>query len=161
MKRDHKRLLSKSSALAGVAQWIERGLQTKGAPVLLPVGAHAWVAGQVPSWGPRERQPTLLSVCSLRVHFNEEHRPRTRKILSPVSFRIFFVLFYCLLLITNLSMKACKSRVPWQGQRGLALARWLCGLGAWSQHPKIVGLIPGQAMYRSQPMCASLSGTAN
>ena len=38
-------------ALAGVAQWIEHGLQTKGALVRFPVRAYAWVAGQVPSGG--------------------------------------------------------------------------------------------------------------
>ena len=37
--------------LAGVAQWIEHGLQTKGSLVRFPVRAHAWVAGQVPSGG--------------------------------------------------------------------------------------------------------------
>ena len=46
-------------ALAGVAQWIERGLQTKGLPVRFPIRAHAWVAGQVPSGGPHERQPNI------------------------------------------------------------------------------------------------------
>ena len=35
--------------LACVAQWTERGLQTKGWPVQFPVQAQAWVAGQVPS----------------------------------------------------------------------------------------------------------------
>ena len=34
-------------ALAGVAQWIEHGLLSKGSQVRFPVGAHAWVAGQV------------------------------------------------------------------------------------------------------------------
>ena len=37
--------------LAGVAQWIERGLQTKGSLVRFPVRVHASVAGQVPSGG--------------------------------------------------------------------------------------------------------------
>ena len=36
-------------ALAGVAQWIERGLWTKGSPVRFPVRAHAWFSGQIPS----------------------------------------------------------------------------------------------------------------
>ena len=36
-------------ALAGEAQWIEHGLQTKGSPVQFPVRAHARIAGQVPS----------------------------------------------------------------------------------------------------------------
>ena len=40
-----------SRTLAGVAQWIERGLQTTGLPVRFPVRAHAWIAGQVPSGG--------------------------------------------------------------------------------------------------------------
>ena len=42
---------NKLCALAGVAQWIECGLQTKGLPVRFPVRAHAWVAGHVPSGG--------------------------------------------------------------------------------------------------------------
>ena len=45
-------------ALAGVAQWIEHGLRTKGSLVRFPVKAHAWVAGQVPS-RPCERQPHI------------------------------------------------------------------------------------------------------
>ena len=47
------------SALAGVAQWIEHGLQTKGLLVRFPVRAHAWVAGPGPRWGPHERQPHI------------------------------------------------------------------------------------------------------
>ena len=46
-------------ALAGVAQWIERGLQTKKLPVRFPVRAHVWVAGPGPHWGPHERQPHI------------------------------------------------------------------------------------------------------
>ena len=38
-----------NTALAGVAQWIERGLQIKGSLARFPVGTHAWVAGQVPT----------------------------------------------------------------------------------------------------------------
>ena len=38
-------------ALAGVAQWIEHGLQTKGSLVLFPVRAHTWIVVQVPSVG--------------------------------------------------------------------------------------------------------------
>ena len=38
-------------ALAGVAQWIEHRLQTKGSPLRFPVRAHVWVAGQVPTRG--------------------------------------------------------------------------------------------------------------
>ena len=38
-------------ALAGVAQWTEHRLQTKGSQVQIPVRAHAWVAGRVPSGG--------------------------------------------------------------------------------------------------------------
>ena len=38
-------------ALAGIAQWIECGLRTKGLLVRFPVRAHAWVAGQAPSGG--------------------------------------------------------------------------------------------------------------
>ena len=48
------------SALAGVAQWIERGLRTKEAPVRFPVGSHAWVAGQVPSGGHVRGNHTLM-----------------------------------------------------------------------------------------------------
>ena len=42
------------SALAGVAQWLSAGLQTKGLPVQFLVRAHAWVAGQVPCGGTQE-----------------------------------------------------------------------------------------------------------
>ena len=35
--------------LAGVAQWIEHQMQTKGLLVPFPFRAHAWVVGQVPS----------------------------------------------------------------------------------------------------------------
>ena len=38
-------------ALAGVAQWIELGLGTKGSLVRFTVRARAWVAGQVPRMG--------------------------------------------------------------------------------------------------------------
>ena len=47
----HRELKISGAALAGVAQWNEQGLRTKGSPVQFPVGAHAWVAGQVPQWG--------------------------------------------------------------------------------------------------------------
>ena len=46
--------------LPGVAQWIEHGLQTKGSPVLSPVRAHVWVAGQVPSRGHTRGNHTLM-----------------------------------------------------------------------------------------------------
>ena len=45
-------------ALAGVAQWIECRLRTKGLPVQFPVRAYAWVAGQVPI-RQCERQPHI------------------------------------------------------------------------------------------------------
>ena len=35
------------------------GLWTKGSLVQLLIGAHAWVAGQVPSEGAREKQPHI------------------------------------------------------------------------------------------------------
>ena len=38
---------------------LSASLQTKGSPVQFPVRAHAWVAGQVPSWGVCERQPHI------------------------------------------------------------------------------------------------------
>ena len=47
-------------ALAGVAQWIEHGLGTKGSPVQFPVRAHAWVAGQVPNGGHVRGNHTLM-----------------------------------------------------------------------------------------------------
>ena len=48
------------SVLACVAQWIERGLGTKGLPGQFPVRAHAWVAGQVPSGGYVRGNHTLM-----------------------------------------------------------------------------------------------------
>ena len=47
-------------ALDGVAQRIERGLQTKASPVPFPVRAHAWVAGQIPSRGCVRGNHTLM-----------------------------------------------------------------------------------------------------
>ena len=47
-------------SLAGVAQWIERGLQSKGSQVQFPVRAHAWVAGQVLSGGYVRGNHTLM-----------------------------------------------------------------------------------------------------
>ena len=38
-----------SIALVGVAQWIERGLWTKGSLVRFLVRSHTWIVGQVPS----------------------------------------------------------------------------------------------------------------
>ena len=46
-----------SWALAGIAQWTERRLRTKGLLVQFPVGAYTWVVGQVPQVGAHERQP--------------------------------------------------------------------------------------------------------
>ena len=47
-------------ALAGVAQWIEHRLQTKGLPVRFPVKAHAWVEGQVHSGSHMRGNHTLI-----------------------------------------------------------------------------------------------------
>ena len=50
-----KRLLKiRYFSLAGVAQWIEHRLRTKGSPVRFPVRAHAWVAGRSPVRATRE-----------------------------------------------------------------------------------------------------------
>ena len=49
-----------NNALAGVAQWIERRLWTKGSPARFPVRAHAWVGGQVPSGGHGRGNHTLM-----------------------------------------------------------------------------------------------------
>ena len=56
------------NALAGVAQWIECGLGTKGSPVQFPVRAHSWVAGQVPS-GVHMRGNHTLMFFSLSFSF--------------------------------------------------------------------------------------------
>ena len=47
-------------ALAGVVQWTEHGLRTKGLPVQFPVREHAWIAGQVPSGGHERGNHTLI-----------------------------------------------------------------------------------------------------
>ena len=47
-------------ALAGVAQWIECGLRTKGSLVWVPLRAHVWVVGQVPSGGHMRSNHTLM-----------------------------------------------------------------------------------------------------
>ena len=51
---------SRKTALAGVAQQLSAGLQIKGSLVRFPVGAHAWVAGQVPSRGCARGDHTLM-----------------------------------------------------------------------------------------------------
>ena len=58
--RDGRTTRQKKQALAAVAQWIERGLQTKGLPVQFPVRSHAWVAGQVSSGGHMRDNHTLI-----------------------------------------------------------------------------------------------------
>ena len=47
-------------ALAGVAQWIEYQPVNKESLTPVPVRAHAWVAGQVPSWGHVGGNHTLM-----------------------------------------------------------------------------------------------------
>ena len=47
-------------ALAGVAQCIEHGLWIKVFSVWFPIGAHAWVVGQVPSGGNVRGNHTLM-----------------------------------------------------------------------------------------------------
>ena len=55
-----KSMIKARTALAGVAQWIERGLQIKGLLVQFPVRARAWVSGQFPSWGCVRGNRTLM-----------------------------------------------------------------------------------------------------
>ena len=38
---------------------LSAGLRTKGSLIQFPVRAHAWIAGQVPSGGPHDRQPHI------------------------------------------------------------------------------------------------------
>ena len=47
-------------ALAGVAQWVEHQPTNQVSLVQFPVRAHAWVAGQVPSWGCVKGNHTLM-----------------------------------------------------------------------------------------------------
>ena len=70
LKINLKKSFSKTvqRALAGVAEWIECGLRTKGSPVQFPVRVHAWVAGQVPSRG-RVRGNHILIFLSLSFPF--------------------------------------------------------------------------------------------
>ena len=49
--------------LAGIAQWIEHGLQTK--VLLVPFAVQALGCGPGPQWGPRERQPHIDISLSL------------------------------------------------------------------------------------------------
>ena len=44
---------------------LSAGLRTKGSLVQFPVRAHAWVAGQVPSWGMQEATTHLYFFLSL------------------------------------------------------------------------------------------------
>ena len=48
------------SAPAGIAQWIECRLRTKGSLVGFPVRPHAWGVGQVPNWGCVRGNHTLM-----------------------------------------------------------------------------------------------------
>ena len=65
-------ILVNSIALAGVVQWIECGLWTKGSLVRFPVRAHAWVAGQVPSRGRMRGNQTLMILSlSLSLKINK------------------------------------------------------------------------------------------
>ena len=57
---EKKKKKKSTAALAGVAQWIKRGLQTKGSLVRFPVRAHAWVAGQLPIGGHVRGNHTLM-----------------------------------------------------------------------------------------------------
>ena len=59
-------------ALAGVAQWVESGLQTKRSCVRFPVKAHAWVAGQVPSREHARGNHTLMFLSSSFCPFLEK-----------------------------------------------------------------------------------------
>ena len=68
----------KTHALAGVSQWLNTGLQSKGSLVQFPVRAHAWVAGQVPSRGDTQGatthwcfSPSLSPSLPLSLKINE------------------------------------------------------------------------------------------
>ena len=52
--------LRDNEALAGVALWIECGPGNQRVAGGFPVGAHAWVAGQVPSRGRLRSNHTLM-----------------------------------------------------------------------------------------------------
>ena len=67
-------VIKKSTALAGVAQWIECKPVKQGVTCSIPSQAHAWVAGQVPSRG-RTRGSHTLMFLSLSFSF-----PSLRKI---------------------------------------------------------------------------------
>ena len=47
-------------ALAGVAQWIECQPVNQKVTGLIPIRAHAWAAGQVPSGGHERHNHTLM-----------------------------------------------------------------------------------------------------
>ena len=55
-------------ALAGGAQWTEYRPEKPGVTGLIPVRAHAWVAGQVPSGGHAKRQPHIDVSLPLFLH---------------------------------------------------------------------------------------------
>ena len=67
-------------ALAGVAQWIEHGLGTKGLPVQFQVRTYAWVAGQVPSRGHTRGNHTLIFI-SLSFSFP---CPLSKKLINKI-----------------------------------------------------------------------------
>ena len=47
-------------ALTDVAQWVGCHPSKKRSPVQVPVKAHVWVVGQVPSQGKDEKQPIMF-----------------------------------------------------------------------------------------------------
>ena len=57
-------------ALAGIAQWIECGLRTKGSLVQFPVRAHAWVVGQIHRRGCMRGNHILMFLSLSFFHIN-------------------------------------------------------------------------------------------
>ena len=50
-KPDIQLFQKKQWAVAGVSQWTEHWPMNRKVTGLIPSQAHAWVAGQVPTWG--------------------------------------------------------------------------------------------------------------
>ena len=98
---------------------LSAGLRTKRSPVRFPVRAHAWAAGQVPSWGHARGNWQPIDVSLTQQCFS---------VSLPVSLKI---------------KKRIKKKNP-----ALALdSGWLSWLESYPLHQKVASLIPGQDTY--------------
>ena len=86
------------SALAGVAQWTERQPANQSL-VQFPVRTHAWVVGQVPSWGHARGNHTLMFLSlSFSLPSPLSKNKQTKSFLKKKKVQNFIVYFSACLL---------------------------------------------------------------